>query len=216
MLEDLVPTHVVTVCHTGDDCPASPFSAEAALIARAAPSRRLEFITGRCCAHQALAKLGLGPAPILRGSRGEPAWPDGVVGSITHCRGLRAAAVALTANARAIGIDAEPHAPLPDNVRSLVLRPEEERRAASAPSGICWDLLVFVAKECVYKAWFPLVGTWLDHADTTVSWNAGEGTFCTELVNQIGLARSFGLGALRGRFAVRNKLLLAAVAVPPL
>jgi enterobactin synthetase component D / holo-[acyl-carrier protein] synthase len=216
MLQDLVPAHVATSCHTGDGSPVSRFSAEAALIGGALPSRRLEFITARCCARQALAALGVGPEPILRGSHGEPAWPDGVVGSITHCRGFRAAAVALTANARAIGIDAEPHAPLPEDVRSLVPRPEEERRAASTPGGVCWDLLVFVAKECVYKAWFPLAGAWLDHADAAVSWNAGEGTFCAELVGQIGLARSLGLEAVNGRFAVRNNLLLAAVTVPPL
>jgi hypothetical protein len=49
-----------------------------------------------------------------------------------------------------------------------------------------------------------------------VSWNAEEGTFCAELVGQIGLARSLGLEAVNGRFAVRNNLLLAAVTVPPL
>ena len=216
MLQDLVPSYVTTSYHTSDGSPVSQFSAEATLVARAAPSRRLEFITARCCARQALAKLGVGPTPILRGSHGEPEWPDGVVGSITHCRGFRAAAVALTDKARAIGIDAEPHAPLPEEVRGLVLRPEEERRVASAPGGVCWDLLVFVAKECVYKAWFPLAGTWLDHADATVSWNASERTFCAEFVGQTGLARSLGLGPLNGRFAVRNKLLLAAVTVPPL
>ncbi len=215
MLQDLVPPHVATACRTGDGSAVSRFPAEAALIAGAVASRRREFTTARCCARQALATLGVGPAPILRRPHGEPAWPAGVVGSITHCRGFRAAAVALASKARAIGIDAEPHAPLPQDVRGLVLRPEEERRAASTPGGICWDLLVFAAKECVYKAWFPLAGAWLDHADAAVSWDAREWSFCAELLGQPGLARSLRLEVLHGRFAVRNGLLLAAITVPP-
>jgi 4'-phosphopantetheinyl transferase EntD len=31
------------------------------------------------------------------------------------------------------------------------------------PDSPNWDRLLFSAKEAVYKAWFPLVGEWLDH-----------------------------------------------------
>jgi 4'-phosphopantetheinyl transferase EntD len=215
MLQDLVPPYVATACRTGDSYPVSRLPAEDALVAGAVASRRQEFTTARYCARQALKTLGVNPMPILRGPHGEPARPTGVVGSITHCPGFRAAAVALASKARAIGIDAERHAPLPQDVRGLVLRPEEERRAASAPGGICWDLLVFAAKECVYKAWSPLTGAWLDHADATVSWDAGEWSFRAELLGQPRLVRSLRLEVLHGRFAVRNGLLLAAITVPP-
>ena len=70
------------------------FPAEEVLVAKAVESRRHEFATARNCAHRALALLGEAPAPIVRRERGAPQWPAGIVGSITHCAGYRAAAVA--------------------------------------------------------------------------------------------------------------------------
>jgi 4'-phosphopantetheinyl transferase EntD len=60
---------------------------EAALLPHnVAPRRREEFLLGRCAARLALRKAGLRyDLPVLRGSRREPCWPDGFVGSITHC-----------------------------------------------------------------------------------------------------------------------------------
>ena len=215
MLEDLLPLHVAIAWDTGDDSIAGLYPAEAAIIGDAVASRRLEFTTARNCARQALVRLGVEPVSILRGPKGEPKWPTGVVGSITHCQGFRGAAVALESRVRAIGIDAEPHTSLPQEVRDLVLRPEEKRRAASNSGEVRWDLLVFVAKECVYKAWFPIAGTWLDHAHASVSWDPRKCTFRAELLGQTELARKVGLEVLHGRFTVRNGLLLAAIIVPP-
>ena len=59
-------------------------------------SRRADFVTVRACARLALGRLGVPPVPLVPGEAGEPSWPNGIVGSMTHCRGLRAAAVALT------------------------------------------------------------------------------------------------------------------------
>ena len=53
--------------------------------------RRNEFITVRHCAGLALGELGFPPVPILKGDKGEPCWPDGAVGSLTHCAGYRGA-----------------------------------------------------------------------------------------------------------------------------
>ncbi|WP_442812969.1 hypothetical protein OG930_28490 [Streptomyces sp. NBC_01799] len=47
-------------------------------------------------------------APIPPSPFGAPVRPPGVVGSITHCTGYRAAAVALRARVLSVGIDAEP------------------------------------------------------------------------------------------------------------
>ena len=41
-----------------------------------------------------MVRLGLPPTAITRSDRGAPQWPPRVVGSITHCEGYRAAAVA--------------------------------------------------------------------------------------------------------------------------
>jgi 4'-phosphopantetheinyl transferase EntD len=73
-------------------CVADLLPTEAALISRASDARQLEFAAGRWCARRALEQIG-GPAvPILRGRLGEPIWPPGFAGSITHDGGIAAAA----------------------------------------------------------------------------------------------------------------------------
>ncbi|MEU6169515.1 4'-phosphopantetheinyl transferase family protein [Streptomyces tanashiensis] len=161
---------------TGETGLPCPFPEEEALMARAAPGRRREFATARRCAHRALAALGVAAAPLLRGRRGAPAWPPDTVGSITHCAGYRGAAVAPAARFLALGIDAEPHAPLPAGVREAVaFGPEEARlRALTARRpDIAWDRLLFSAKESVYKAWSGYGGAWLGFEDAEVSWPYG-------------------------------------------
>jgi 4'-phosphopantetheinyl transferase EntD len=215
MVQGLLPREVAWVACAGDEPTARLFPEEAVQIAGAIETRRREFATARHCARQALARLGYAPTPIPRGPNGEPIWPAGIVGSITHCRGYRAAAVARSTTMRAIGIDAEPCVALPQDVRGLVLRPEEQRLVSSTGGEICWDLVVFAAKECVFKVWFPLTGTWLDHGSATVSWNARSGTFRVELLDQLTLARELGLSVLCGRYAISDGILIAAVAVWP-
>nr|WP_269084989.1 hypothetical protein [Mycolicibacterium peregrinum] len=73
---------------------------EAELVARAVAKRRNEFTTVRYCARQALGELGVGPVPILKGDKGEPCWPDGIVGSARWPSGPPSAPRCATAPAR--------------------------------------------------------------------------------------------------------------------
>ena len=154
-------------------------------MARAVAKRRREFATVRACARRAMEKLGVPPRPILPGERGAPRWPDGVVGSMTHCDGYRAAALVRAGDLASLGIDAELHGPLPEGV----LQP---RRAAGRARTGCagspaerpdvhWDRLLFSAKESVYKAWFPLTGKWLDFMEADIDITA-DGTFHAALL----------------------------------
>ncbi len=105
------------------------FPAEQLVVRTAGPHRRVEFTAGRRCARAALAGLGLAAVPIPQGPAGEPQWPAGVTGSITHCPGYRACAVARTADPAGLGIDAEPDEALPDGLIQAVATGAE--RAAS-------------------------------------------------------------------------------------
>jgi len=98
----LVPPSV-TLVETGRDIPTMLYPAEQSYIATAVERRRAEFTTVRYCAGRALRELGLERPVMVPGRHGEPAWPDGVVGSMTHCQGYRAAAVALVRDAAAGG-----------------------------------------------------------------------------------------------------------------
>nr|WP_265736879.1 4'-phosphopantetheinyl transferase superfamily protein [Phaeacidiphilus oryzae] len=192
---------------------------EHAAVARAVMKRRREFATVRACARRALARLGEPPAPILRGERGAPVWPDGIVGSMTHCEGYRAAAVARSRHVLSVGIDAEPAGPLPPGVLDLIARPEERARLAGLDAGrpgIPWDRLLFTAKEAVYKTWFPVARRRLDFHQAEVVLRAGPdgsaGTFTARLLT----ADPALPEALPGHWlhAAGPGLLLAAIALP--
>ncbi|MFV0523735.1 MAG: 4'-phosphopantetheinyl transferase [Acidimicrobiales bacterium] len=109
---------------------------EAAALGTVAPARARDFVNGRRCARTALARLGLEPVPVDRGPRGEPCWPPGVVGAITHTAlgprgghtpapGYAAAVVAWARRVPVLGLDAEPDEPLPAGVLDRIARPEE-------------------------------------------------------------------------------------------
>jgi 4'-phosphopantetheinyl transferase EntD len=191
------------------DAPESTmFSTEAAAVAGAVAERRREFGTVRYCARTALRQLGVPPVPILPGADRAPRWPAGVVGSMTHCAGYRAAVVARSHELSGVGVDAEPHAALPSDMLDLVLRDEERARLltlAGAEPGRHWDRIVFCAKEAVYKAWFPLTGRWLDFEDVSITVHL-DGTFEARLLGA-------GPGDLDGRWKVDRSLILAAISL---
>jgi 4'-phosphopantetheinyl transferase EntD len=156
MIAELLPRGVVTAESFGEPAGAV-LPAEAAVVATAGRQRRAEFAAGRALVHAALTQLGVPAGPVLPGRAGEPVWPAGVVGSLTHCAGYRACAVARATDLAAVGIDAEPDRPLPDRVLDAVAGAAERARLAelsAASPGVPWDLLLFSAKESVYKAWF--------------------------------------------------------------
>jgi 4'-phosphopantetheinyl transferase EntD len=218
VIGEILPPAVAAEEAFGDDLQASLFPDEAAAIARAVDKRRREFTTGRACARAALARLGLPPASIPRGERGDPQWPDGVVGSITHCAGYRASAVAWRRDLRAIGLDAEPHGPLPPAVLDKVASPAEQTRLAelaAALPGVHWDRLLFSAKESVYKAWFPLTGDWLGFEDAAIDFGpavdlgSASGQFTARILLEEPPVTGF-----EGRWLVARGLLATAIAVP--
>jgi len=167
----LVPETVATAVLRADVDPGELCEEERVQIAAAAPRRQAEFASARWCARSALAGLGIPPAPLPRGRNGEPRWPSGVTGSITHCTGLRAAAVARQEHWRSLGIDAEVCAPTSSRVALAITHPVEREEladlAARVPA-VAWDRLIFSAKESVFKAWFPLTGTVIGFLDAVV------------------------------------------------
>ncbi|WP_344998151.1 4'-phosphopantetheinyl transferase family protein [Tsukamurella soli] len=170
MLQPMMPRGVVARESTVDADGAVLFPREAAEIERAVEKRRREYTTVRHLAREALAELGIGPVAILKGDRGQPLWPRGVVGALTHCEGFRGAVVGFAMGIRTVGIDAEPHLPLPDGVLGTVSVPAERDALAARPEdGLAWDRLLFCAKEATYKAWFPITGRWLGFEDAEIT-----------------------------------------------
>jgi 4'-phosphopantetheinyl transferase EntD len=216
MIDEILPGVVACAEAFADPPGVALFPEEEALLARAVEKRRREFTTGRDCARRALGALGMAPVPIPRGEQGAPQWPTGIVGSITHCAGYRAAAVARARDVRAVGLDAEPGEVLPDEVLKLVSLPGERARlrelAAEAP-GTCWDRLLFSAKESVYKAWFPLTRRWLGFEDADITINAADGTFEARLLVPALVIDGSRLAGFSGRWLARDGMILTAITV---
>jgi 4'-phosphopantetheinyl transferase EntD len=225
VIAQLLPAGVASAEAYEDPPGVELFAAEEAVIARAVDKRRREFRTVRHCARRALAELGLPPAPLLPGERGAPQWPAGVVGSMTHCSGYRAAAVARACELHALGIDAEPHDPLPDGVLDAIARPEERSRLAALAAGtvqrdtvhrdtVHWDRLLFCAKEAVYKAWYPLTGRWLGFEDASVTIDPVGHAFSARLLVPGPTIAGSQLAGFTGRWLTRDRLVLTTVVVP--
>lgn len=218
LIECILPGPVAAAEAFEDDPGVSLFPDEHAVVTRAAETRRCEFITARMCAHKALAKLGVPPVPVIPGPQGAPRWPAGVVGSITHCDGYRAAAVARAAEVMSLGIDAEPNESLPEGgMLRTIARAEERMRLSDLAirmPGICWDRLLFSAKESVYKAWFPLVQRWLGFESADVVFDVAEGTFAARLLVPGPLVAGAPLTSMAGRWMSGQGLLLTAVVIP--
>ncbi|MBL1086022.1 4'-phosphopantetheinyl transferase superfamily protein [Streptomyces actinomycinicus] len=224
MIEELLPASVVAVeAHADDplwDAPLYP--AEEALVARAVAKRRREFAAVRGCARRAMEKLGVPPQAVVSGERGAPTWPDGILGSMTHCDGYGAAALVRAGDLASLGIDAEPHGQLPEGVGATVFLPAEiarlDRLAAQWPA-VHWDRILFSAKESVYKAWFPLTRKWLDFSEADITLHAASdgrphGTLQARLLVPGPVVGGHQLQDFEGRWIVRDGVAATSVVVP--
>ena len=216
MIDAILPPSVSAVESFSDVLNEPLFPQERAAIARAVDERRREFVSVRACARMALARFGLPRPPLLADTMGAPRWPAGVVGSMTHCAGYRAAAVARTAQLLALGIDAEPHAPLPADVLEVVAHPQEAAHLVALSSShaqVSWDRLLFSAKESLFKAWYPLTGRWLDFEDVVLRIDPLGGTFGVALQVEPQALGGLPPDRYSGRWLVAGDLVLTTITV---
>lgn len=212
MIDELLPPEVACAVAWADEPTSALYPEEAMDLGMAVESRRREFATGRSCARRALHKIGIAAGPIRRNATREPLWPPGIVGSITHCPGYRAAAVARQQAILSIGIDAEIHDALPDGVLDLVVS-YERSWLDRAPAGIHWDRVLFCAKESVYKAWFPITGRWLGFEDVVVTFDPDVGMFEARLLVPPVQLPFGSLTRFIGRYGVKKALVATTVVV---
>ncbi|MEA5455183.1 4'-phosphopantetheinyl transferase superfamily protein [Sinomonas sp. JGH33] len=214
MINSVLPSGVIGA-ETFSDLDEALHPEEEAAIARARPRRQREFRTVRACARTALAGLGINRPSLAPGADGLPPWPEPVLGSMTHCDGYAAAAAGPTDCVAALGIDAEPDAPLPPGVLRLVASAAEQEHldalAVTYP-GRSWERLLFCAKEAMYKAWYPRERRWLGFEDVRVRIES-DGTFAVEFLDPEA-GGFFREVPVEGRWTAAHGLLLASVAAP--
>ncbi|MBY3301076.1 4'-phosphopantetheinyl transferase superfamily protein [Rhizobium laguerreae] len=130
----------------------------------ASSMRRAEFTAGRYCALNVLSNLRSDSDEVRIGPHGEPVWPDGVVGSITHSGDLAIAAATLVTLHRGLGVDFE-HVIKSEaiaEIESIVLTPNEINFCRKCIDFSYTVTLLFSCKESVSKAIFKYVGRYMD------------------------------------------------------
>jgi enterobactin synthetase component D len=133
--------------------------------------RRIDFLAGRICAEQALRRAGLTtPATIGTGPRGEPLWPPGFHGSISHGDGLAIASVAPATQLDALGIDVQAKfdADVVNEIHKLIATPEEMEVRDLRMTATEWLTVIFSAKESLFKALYPHVGNYFEFLDVGI------------------------------------------------
>jgi 4'-phosphopantetheinyl transferase EntD len=71
--------------------------------------------------------------------------------------------------------------------------------------------LLFSAKEAVYKAWFPLVGDWLDHQEAEIRFHPQQRRFTAQLSRDGLIIDRRQIHLLHGRWIRKRGLLVTAV-----
>jgi 4'-phosphopantetheinyl transferase EntD len=200
-LAALFPVEVQAAELRGAGNPDTLFPEERAGQEKWAAKRVSEFAAGRQCAHLAMRRLGIAPAPLLSRPDRRPAWPAGVVGSITHCAGFGAAVVARESSVRSLEPHLWPRVLNPHELAWVNSKPESERRL--------WATVVFSAKEAYYKCQFGVTGNWLEFSDAHVEvgrFKEGQGAFTL-------VTRSKGV-TLHGRGLISERTVCTAFSWP--
>ncbi len=208
LLHGLFPDYVRTAeMFVRDGEPDALFGAERAQIAGAVTKRQREYAAVRQLAHQLLFVCGVQPEPLLNGLDRAPIWPQGIVGSLSHCAEHAIAMVACSRQVRAIGCDIEPAKALPISLVSRVLLPDEEVRLEAGPDWL--GRLMFSAKESLYKAQYPLTRTQLDFDAVEIKPDLASKSF--SVVIPQGIAPFPAGRHIQGRFVVRERHLCTAI-----
>jgi len=188
------------------------FHVEQEAIRHAAPARQREFQAGRLAARLAQTALNLAPRPVLMAADRAPVWPAGLCGSISHTGDTCIAVVCDDPAIAALGLDVELNAPLPDEVLDTVLSGEEQAWINRQTNPGPLARLIFSAKECAYKAQYPLSGQLFGFDTIATTTDLAQGVFEARFTRAI---PPFACGGrLGGRLSFTDQLIITAIAVP--
>lgn len=191
----------------------SEFGIEETRIEQAVEKRRREYRTGRHLARQALADIGIQPCAIPSGPKGNPRWPPGIVGSISHCKGMCIAALASEPEFYSIGVDVELNKPLPPDIPEMIFATDEPVGPPHPSLSQCLDALTFSAKESIFKCLFPVVNFYFDFKEVSLTFHAEDGRFKAQLPGRI--AAILGASSLDGKYALNDKYILTLAYLTP-
>ena len=167
---------------------------------------------GRTCARATLAALGFPDQAIPVGASREPVWPDGVVGSISHCGPVAAAAVAHRHAFAGLGIDLELAEPLDETELNMICRESERAWLQNTDGSLPLAKLIFSAKESIYKCVWPEIGRFVDFQDIGIRIDIAANTFkAVEWAENLPAPIFDGVA---GRFLIRDEWIITTACLP--
>jgi len=211
-LSALVPPGAECVVAAAEPADFRLLPGEQEVTALMVPKRLAEFRLGRCCAREALARLGRPAQAVPVGPRRAPVWPPGMTGSIAHHEGIAAAVAAPLSRIASVGIDIEAAAPVEPELARLIALPGERPDSGLIPSGLALRL-VFSAKEAVFKCLWPHLRRYIDFTDVRVTFDENTGRFTVAATEAP--ARQTLCRRIDGRYAITAGYILTAAAISP-
>lgn len=200
-IQGLFPASVITSCCRIADADDMLDPAERAAIEHAVAKRQQEFIAGRICARQALKRLGIAAGHLRRLPNRSIAWPDGIIGTVSHSEIWCGAAVARRSAAAGIGLDIETVACVEENLWRRILTHEERAWLEGHPAAAAqqWVALIFSAKEALYKCIASLLERRIGFVDAVIIPDPHQSSFAVRLNAPVAAQLPRGL-RLQGRF----------------
>ncbi|TSH83690.1 4'-phosphopantetheinyl transferase [Pantoea sp. paga] len=157
------------------------------VLSEAGVKRKSEYFAGRYCCSVLLRQHRV-HSPIVGASRGVPVWPAGWRGSLSHTRSHAIAVLVKETSGLHPGVDIEKHNPtLLLNTSDMFTSMEEQAflRTLSLPYSQAL-LLVFSAKETLFKALWPEIKGFIDFSSSYLSEvNTDRKTFTLTLTHTI-------------------------------
>lgn len=212
LLAKNLPPDTAVVLDSIDKLQGALYPEEEALIEGAITKRAREFRSGRTAARQCMRQLEIDLSPILKGSRGEPTWPDGCVGSISHCGEYCLVILSSSPEVLSLGADIEEIGRVKSHLWPRVfveteilflssLDPREAEEAAT---------ILFSAKEAFFKWQYPLTFSWLEFLDAEVVLKQDD-RFTIESIKPLQHWRGDRL--YRGSYFVRGDCCIAIIGI---
>lgn len=184
------------------------------LLEHAVVKRKSEFLAGRYAAQQAIKRLGVEKTTVSIGKHRSPVWPNALIGSLTHTATQAICAIAQSTDYQSIGIDLEDWMPLTtaNHIKADVIQFSEERILSEIPLSFEQSLtLFFSAKESLFKALYPQVGSYFEfHAAKIVKIDMASHDFFIELNQSLNRCLVKG-NVFKGHFMLRAHTVFTSI-----
>jgi 4'-phosphopantetheinyl transferase EntD len=214
-LRSLFMCEVAVACAVPREVEDELYPDERTHVANAVAKRRAEFGTARVTARRVLGELGFPPLSLVPDRDRSPRWPEGVVGTISHCDGLCAVAVARSSVAAGIGLDVECASGLDRTLEATICTETEQMWLESSSPGERRHRakLLFSAKEAFYKCQFPTTHTFLDYKEVDIRVGVDDNRFTILRVHRSGPTWR-ALETAQGRFLRTHDFVVTAATLP--